>query len=160
MTMREGMSMSLSNISAITCAWLYFMLAAGATYAADEPSVDPCSLITKAEVEEIIGKMKGAPISSREERVRICNFEFVNEKDALELWVFPAGGLERARQSIKTQSPVAGLGEGAFMTRNKDIPYIELYLKKGQVTLEVTVKQSPGDEDKVKAVAKKALSRL
>ena len=99
------------------------------TYAADEPSVDRCALVTKAEGEEIIGKVKGDPTSSREERVRICNFEFVNDKDALELWVFPASGLERARQSIKTQSPVAGLGEGAFVTRNKDIPYIELYLK-------------------------------
>ncbi len=46
------------------------------------------------------------------------------------------------------------------MTRNKDIPYIELYFKKSQVTVEVTMKQSPGDEEKVKALAKKAFSRL
>lgn len=59
-----------------------------------------------------------------------------------------------------TLSPVTGLGQEAFITRNKDIPSIELYLKKGNVTLEVTMKESPGDEDKVKAIAKKALGRL
>jgi len=71
---------------------------------------------------------------------------FANEKDALELWVFPASGLERARQSIKTLSPVTGLGQEAFITRNRDIPYIELYLKRGNVTLEVTMKEARGDE--------------
>lgn len=46
------------------------------------------------------------------------------------------------------------------MTRNKDIPYIELYFKKGQVTIEVTMKQSPGEEEKVRAFARKVFSRL
>jgi hypothetical protein len=40
--------------------------------------------------------------------------------NTLEWWIFLASRLERARQSIKTQRPVADLGEGAFMTRNKD----------------------------------------
>ena len=109
-------------------------------------------------MEQIIGKLKENPASSREERVRICEFKFVDDKNALELWVFPASGLERARKSIKTLSPVTGLGQEAFITRNKDIPY--LYLKKGNTTLEVTMKESSGDEEKVKAIAKKALTRL
>lgn len=74
--------------------------------------------------------------------------------------MFPASGLERARKSIKTLSPVTGLGQEAFITRNKDIPYIELYLKNGNITLEVTIKESPGDEERAKAIAKKALTRL
>ncbi len=36
--------------------------------------------------------------------MRICEFKFVDEKNALELWVFPASGLERARRLIKTLS--------------------------------------------------------
>lgn len=74
--------------SALACAGLWFVPAYGAAYAADELLVDPCTLVTKAEVEEIIGRVKGIPTSNREERVQIYNFEFVSDKDALELWVF------------------------------------------------------------------------
>jgi hypothetical protein len=136
------------------------LLACALALAADDPSVDPCTLLTKAEVEHIIGKVKGTPASGQEERAAYCVYQFANGMDALELWVFPASGLERAKESIKTRSPVIGLGQEAFITRNEDIPYIDLFLRKGNVTLEVTMKESPGDEEKVKAIAKKALSRL
>lgn len=144
----------------IACVSVCLVIMSAPVMATDEPSVDPCALVTKADVEQIIGKLKGDPTSNREERTRFYIYEFVNEKDTLKLWVFPASGLERARKSIKTLSPVTGLGQDAFITRNKDVPYIELYLKKGTVTLEVTMKESLGDEDKVKAIAKKAITRL
>ncbi len=136
------------------------VLASHVALAADDPSVDPCTLITKAEAEQIIGKIKDNPVSSRVERVIICEFTFVDEKNALELWIFPAEGLDRAKKLIKNLSPVSGLGQEAYMTRNADIPYIELYTKKGNVTLKVSMKETPGVEEKVKLLAKKALSRL
>ncbi len=42
------------------------ILAGDRVYATDEPSVDPCTLITKAEVEQIIGQLSATPTSSRE----------------------------------------------------------------------------------------------
>lgn len=41
------------------------------------------------------------------------------------------------------------------MTRNQEIPYIEIFMRKGQVTLEVTVKQSSDDEENVNALGRK-----
>ena len=138
----------------------FVILASHVAFAANDPTVDPCTLVTKAEAEQIIGKVKNTPVSSRVERVTICEFTFVDEKNALELWIFPAEGLDRAKKLIKDLSPVSGLGQEAFMTRNKDIPYMELYTKKGDVTLKVMMKETPGVEEKVKLLAKKALSRL
>jgi hypothetical protein len=126
----------------------------------DAPAVDPCTLISQADVEQVIGKLKGPPTSRREEQARFCMYEFANEKDALELWVFPASGLERARKLHKDLLPVPGLGRDAFMRRNTGLQYLELFVKKGNVTLEVTMKEAPGDEEKVQTLAKKALTRL
>ena len=143
----------------MACVSVCLVLASGVAMG-DEPSVDPCTLVSNADVEQVIGTLKGTPTSVREEQTRFCNYEFANEKDALELWVFPASGLERARKLHKDLSPVTGLGHDAFMRRNKEIQYIELFVKKGDVTLEVTMKEAPGDEEKVKTLAKKALTRL
>jgi hypothetical protein len=150
------MTWSRSLIVCVTVCWV--AVSAGAM--PDDPSVDPCTLVSKAEVEHIIGRLKGNPAFSQVERARLCNYEFTDDKNALELWVFPASGLERARTRFKDLSPVTGLGHEALMRRNKDVQYIELFVKKGTVTLEVTMKELPGDEEKVKTIARKALTRL
>lgn len=72
--------------------------------------------------------------------MRVCIYEFAKEKDALELWV-SRQRVPRARNSIKTLAPVMGLRPEAFVAHNKDAPYITLYLKKWNVTLEVTMKR-------------------
>ena len=143
----------------IVCLSLCWALMCGSAMA-DDPSVDPCSLLSKADVEQIIGKLKGIPTSQQIERARLCEYEFVDEERALELWVFPASGLERARTKFKNLSPVTGLGQEAFVHHNMKIDYTELFVKKGNVTLEVSLPESPGDEEKAKAIARKALSRL
>lgn len=61
------------------------------------PKVDPCALVTRAEVEQTVGALKSPPRSDTHERMRSCAFEFADAANELELMVFPASGLERAR---------------------------------------------------------------
>jgi hypothetical protein len=46
------------------------------------------------------------------------------------------------------------------VTRNEEIPYLGLLRGKGQVTIEVTMKESTDDEANMKALAKGVFSRL
>lgn len=47
-----------------------------------------------------------------------CNFEFVDERFALELCVVPADGLARANRTVKNPMTVSGFGLDAFLHRN------------------------------------------
>ena len=123
------------------------------------PALDPCTLVTQAEAEQVIGKLKSAPKGSTVERVKTCEYAGANG-EALELWVFPESGLERARATHKDLTPIADLGQPAFFRRNPDIGWVEIYTRKGQVTLEVTMKAATGADEKVKALAKKAIARM
>ena len=124
------------------------------------PALDPCTLITQAEAEQVIGKLKNPPKGSTEERVRTCEYVSANGTDSLELWAFPESGLERARDAHKDLKPITDLGVPAFFRRNSDIGWVEIYTRKGKVTLEVTMKAASGDEENVKALAKKAVARM
>jgi hypothetical protein len=125
------------------------------------PAVDACTLVTPAEVEQIVGTLKTPPRLIRAEKVLTCEYVFVNEHEALTLWVFPSAALARAKQFAKSALvPVSGFGTGAFLYRDAALGYIELWLKKGDRVLQVMLKAAPGDEEKVKAIATKALGRL
>jgi len=90
----------------------------------------------------------------------LCSYTFANGTDELEIWVYPATGLERARKAYKDLTPVTDLGAEAYLRRNTDIDWIEPDTKKGDVSLQVTMTKTAGDVDKVKALAKKALAKL
>jgi len=128
---------------------------------AADPSMDPCTLVKKAEVEQIIGRPTGNPTSERDDRVRMCTFLFSSDpSDALELWLYPGEAMERSKKEMKELSPIAGLGQEAFLHRDKKFEYVRLFVKKGNTMLEVRLNETAGDEDKVKAIAKKALARF
>lgn len=124
------------------------------------PAVDPCTLVSRADVEQILGKLKAPPTSDINEQTKLCSYQFANGSDEMEIWVFPASGLDRARQSFKDLAPVTDLGHEAFQRRHPDIGWIELYTRKGDITLEVTMRATSGDLEKAKALARKALARL
>lgn len=125
------------------------------------PAVDPCKLLTAAEVEQVVGKLKGAPKADKEGDAAWCNYEFANGKDAMEVWVFPADGLQRARSKAKNQTPVKGLGDEAFLTRGMfGLDYVDLYIKKGGATVKLALKETAGDEDKLKTLGQKAVGRF
>ena len=122
---------------------------------------DPCSLLTAAEVEQVVGKLKGTPKTDKEGAASWCNYEFSNGKDAFEVWVFPADGIDRARKQAKKQTAVKGLGDEAFLTRGMfGLDYVDLYIKKGGTTVKLSLKETAGDEDKLKKLAQKAVGRF
>ena len=124
------------------------------------PKIDPCTLVPRADVERIIGKLSGPPKSQTLEQARTCEYTFVDGNLSLEIWVFPASGLERVRNQFKDLTPVTDLGAPAFQRREKTIDWLELYFRKGDVTFEVTMRSSAGDLEKAKDLARKVLGGL
>ncbi|MBA5865956.1 MAG: hypothetical protein GDA67_04570 [Nitrospira sp. CR1.3] len=125
------------------------------------PKTEPCSLLTAAEVEQVVGKLKGSPKADQEGDAKWCNYEFANGKDAMEVWVFPADAIERGRKVSKKPVAVKGFGDDAFMDRGMHgLNYVNLFVKKGTVTVKFSLQETVGDEDKLKALAQKALGRF
>jgi hypothetical protein len=126
-----------------------------------EAAPAPCSLLTAAEVEQVVGKLMGAPKPGEEGRAAWCNYEFANGTDAMEVWVFPADGIERARKEAKKPTALKGFGEDAFIERGKHgLDYVDLFIRKGKTTIQLSLKETAGDEEKLKALGKKAADRL
>jgi hypothetical protein len=129
--------------------------------AAAPPIVDPCTLLTIAEVEQVIGKLKERPSGDKEGDAAWCNYEFANGKDLMEVWVFPADAINRGRKVSKNPLPVKGLGDDAFMDRGMHgINYVNLFIKKGGTTVKLSIQETAGDEEKLKALAQKAVRRF
>ena len=125
------------------------------------PAVDACTLVTVAEVEQIVGQLKTPPQLLQEAQTLTCDYVFVNAQEALALWIFPGEALARVKKLVHNQTmPVTGFGAEAFLYRDATLGYLELWLKKGERVLQVALKASSADEEKVKAIAQKALSRL
>ena len=128
---------------------------------AEPPAVDPCQVMTIAEIEQVIGKVKGKPTGDKEGDAAWCNYEFANGKNAMEVWVFPADAINRGRKVSKNPVAVKGLGDDAFMDRGMHgLDYVNLFIKKGTVTVKLSLKETAGDEDKLKALARTALNRF
>ena len=122
---------------------------------------DPCGLLTKAEVEQVIGRLKSAPKAGSEGPVPWCGYQFANGRDEFEVWVFPADGMRRARLTAKQPVPISGLGEEAFLNRGAfGLDYLDLYIKKAAVTIKLAIKSSAGDEQKLRTLAARAVGRL
>jgi hypothetical protein len=122
---------------------------------------EPCSLLTTAEVEQVVGKLKGVPKADKEGEAGWCNYEFANGKDAMEIWVFPAEAIERGRKVSKKPVALKGLGDEAFIDRGmQGLNYVNLFVKKGGTTVKLSLQETSGDEEKLKALAQKALRRL
>jgi hypothetical protein len=139
-----------------------FIIASASANALDgDPTVDPCSLVTVAEVEQTIGKLQAPPRSGKNDRLLTCSYKFVDDANALDVWVYPAALMERARKQLKDRIPVKGLGEDAFTRVNPDTDYKDLFVLKGNAVVEVSVPmKTPGADAKLAALARKAIGRL
>lgn len=124
-------------------------------------SPEPCSLLTTAEVEQVVGKLNGTPKADKEGAANWCDYQFANGKDAMEVWVFPADAIDRAKKKAKKPVAIKGLGDEALMDRGAfGLEYVDLYIKKGVTTVKIAIRETAGDEDKVKALAQKAVGRF
>ena len=122
-------------------------------------AVDPCQVVTIAEIEQVIGKVKGPPI--KEGEGGMCSYAFANGKDDFSVAVFPASGMDFERKRSKKPIPIKGLGDDAFMDRGMhDIEYVNLYIKKQNATVELSIKETADDEDKLLTLGKKAVGRF
>jgi hypothetical protein len=153
---------SLTNHQVLVCLATLALCVARSTFVvAAPPNIDPCTLLTHAEVEHVIGQLQGNPKADKEGQAAWCNYEFANGKDAMEVWVFPAEGIDRGRKQAKKPVAVKGLGDDAFMDRGMHgLDYVNLFIKKGTVTVQLSLKETAGDEAKLKALGQNAVGRF
>jgi hypothetical protein len=138
---------------------IFGVLNASPALAAD-PTTDPCSLLTPAEVEQAIGKLRAQPKQNVIDRARMCDYELTNDSVGLSVWLLPAVGLERARKEYPELTAAKDVGGEAFIHRNERLDLIELFARKGNATLQMSVPVATGDAAKLQALARKALARL
>lgn len=122
---------------------------------------DPCKLITTAELEQIAGPLKGAPktgdiasgdVSCEYSPVKTVTWINLRLHDGeLAYW--------KSRNGGKNPVSLPEFGKDAFV--NPDFEgSADLYLKKGNLILRVSMPKGPMAVDTLKAIAKKALARL
>ena len=83
------------------------------------PDVDPCSLLTRAEVEAVFGELKGAPREDRGLRnERECRFSNTNGQ-WLDLSLYGTDRWELEKGTVSEQHPasIPNLGDEAFSVR-------------------------------------------
>ncbi len=124
-------------------------------------ALEPCSVLTAADIDQVVGKLTGEPKANRVDLAAWCDYQFANGTDALEVWVLPANGLEQARKKAKKPVSVKELGNDAFMDRGAHgLDYVDLFIKNNAVTVELSLKETAHDEAQLRALGAKALSRL
>ena len=136
------------------------VLVAGGAYAAPA-TPDPCKLVTVAEMQQIIGPLKGAPTSTDPKSGEItCTYTPSKGPSFVDVTLHD-GDLAAWKKRNGGKNPVAlpELGTDAFM--NPDFQdWVDLYAKKGGLVLRVTMPKGPQSVEAGKAIAKKALGRL
>jgi hypothetical protein len=125
------------------------------------PTPDPCKLITQAELEQIAGPLKGSPkpgdiasgdVSCEYKPVKTPSWISIRLHDGeLSYWKSRNGG----------PNPVSlpEFGKDAFVNADSE-GSTDLYAKKGNLILRISMPKGPSAVEMAKAIAKKALPRL
>ncbi len=126
---------------------------------------DPGKLITVAELEQIVGAVKEGP--TRVEGVApevSCEFTLAKDSSWISVGLFPAdqATFDRNRKSFggKVPLPVPEFGENAFINPDYSDFSAELFVKKGDLVLRVSMPKGAAAVENIKAIARKALPRL
>lgn len=125
-----------------------------------EITTDPCTLVARGDIEQVVGRLKGSPKSSRNGRARVCEYEAANGTDFLDVWLYPSSNLDRFRKDAPNPVTVTGIGDEAFLVHNARFEQVQILARKGGTLLQVILTESKGAEDKVKAIARKAIARM
>ncbi|MEQ1516222.1 MAG: hypothetical protein ABL931_07010 [Usitatibacteraceae bacterium] len=145
------------------CSVATAILAGGTTFAAGAaPAIpNPCKLVTQAEMQELVGPLGGAPKATDPSSGEItCSFTPAKGPSFVDISLHDGDiAAWKKRHGGKNPSALPEFGSGAFV--NPDFEgYADLYAKKGNLILRVTMPKSPKAVDIVKAIATKALPRL
>jgi hypothetical protein len=130
--------------------------------AADSAIPDPCTLITVAEMEKIVGPLDGAPTSPDRATGEIsCGYTPKTGPSFVEI-ALHEGDLAFLRDSSSSKDAVSlpEFGKDAFLVPKEHELYASLYAKKGSLILVVSAPMGPDAEATVKAIAAKAFGRL
>ena len=122
---------------------------------------DPCKLITVAELEQIVGPLKGAPqIGDVKAGDLSCSYTPSKGPAWIEVRLHD-GELSawRSRNGGKSAISVPELGKDAFATPDAE-GSADVYAKKGTLILRVSMPKGVSAVDTLKAIAAKALMRL
>ena len=101
---------------------------------------NPCSLVTAAEMQAIVGKLSGTPKATDPASGEItCTFEPVNGPSFIDVSLHD-GDLKawKARNGGKSPVSLPELGADAFANPS-DNDWVDLYAKKGAVIVRVTM---------------------
>ena len=133
-----------------------------ADFACAAPAVpDPCKLITVAEMQQIVGPLKGAPEGTDPKSGEIsCGYVPSKGPSFVDIALHD-GDLSAWKKRNGGKNPLAlpEFGSDAFV--NPDFnDWADLYVKKGSVVLRVTMPKGPQSIEAVKAIARKALTRM
>lgn len=123
---------------------------------------DPCKLVTVAELEVIVGKISMGPKPADPSSGEV-SCEYTVAKDSSWLMInLHEGNFDAMRKSFGGKSPVSvsELGKDAFLNESYEEFSAELFAKKGDLTLRVSMPKGVSAADKIKAIAKKAFTRL
>jgi hypothetical protein len=122
---------------------------------------DPCKLITVAEIEQILGPLKGAPEGTDPKSGEIsCGYVPSKGPSFVDIALHD-GDLAAWKKRNGGKNPVAlpEFGNDAFVNPDSN-DWADLYAKKGSVVLRVTMPKGPQSIEAVKAIARKALARM
>jgi hypothetical protein len=140
--------------------WATAILASSTVLVANaaSPLPDPCKLVTVAEMEKIVGPLAEAPRATDEKTT--CSYAPAKGLSFVDVSLHE-GDLAAMRRSDsqKNAVPLPDFGKDAFVNPNFH-DYADLYAKKGNLIVRVTVPMGPTSVDMVKAIARKALARL
>jgi hypothetical protein len=122
---------------------------------------DPCKLITVAEMQQIVGPLRGAPKASDPSSGEInCSYTPVSGPDFIDVSLQDGDLIAmRRRDSQKDAMSLSEFGKDAFVNPAVN-GFADLYAKKGNLILRVTLPKGSRAVDTAKAIARKALPRL
>ena len=139
------------------------LAALAATFAATSARAapDPCKLVTVAELQQIVGPLSGVPTATDPASGEVtCTHRSTKGPSFIDVSLHD-GDLAAWRRRNGGETPVAlpEFGAGAFV--NPDFhDMADLYAKRGNLILRVTMPKSPQAVDMVKLIARKALARM
>jgi len=148
----------------LVSSWLVVVLSClmAAPLSAGRSIPDPCKLITLAELEEIVGKISKGPTPADPSSGEV-SCEYTVAKDSSWFMIdLHEGNFDDMRKRFGGKSPasVPEVAKDAFLNEQYADFSAELFAKKGDLALRVSMPKGPSAAAKIKAVAKKAFPRL
>ena len=147
--------------SALVLGGMVTVLGGIATAHAGAPIPDPCSLVTVAEMQQFVGPLSEKPRATDQSSGEItCSYTPASGPSFVNVSLHD-GDLAALRTTAdyKNAQALPEFGKDAFVSPNFH-EYADLYAKKGNLIVRVTLPMGPKSVDTAKSIARKALARM